>query len=69
MPLFASQTRLVLSSLAVARRDPSALKALMHDPKRTYLLPVRVWAETDYGIVVALASQVKLDGQALNHGS
>ncbi len=39
------------------------------DPKRTYLLPVRVWAETDYGIVVALASQVKLDGQALNHGS
>ncbi|HMI96447.1 MAG TPA: DUF3108 domain-containing protein [Micropepsaceae bacterium] len=39
------------------------------DPKRTYLLPVRVWAETDYGIVVALASQVKLDGQALSHGS
>jgi hypothetical protein len=39
------------------------------DPKRTYLLPVRVWAETDYGIVVALASQVRLDGQALAHGS
>ncbi len=39
------------------------------DPKRTYQLPVRVWAETDYGIVVALASQVKLDGQALAHGS
>jgi hypothetical protein len=39
------------------------------DPKRTYQLPVRVWAETDYGIVVALASQVKLDGQALGHGS
>jgi hypothetical protein len=28
-----------------------------------------VWAETDYGIVVALASQVKLDGQSLSHGS
>jgi hypothetical protein len=39
------------------------------DPKRTFRLPVRVWAETDYGIVVALASQVKLDGQALGHGS
>ncbi len=39
------------------------------DPKRTFLVPVRVWAETDYGIVVALASQVKLDGQALAHGS
>ena len=39
------------------------------DPKRTYLVPVRVWAETDYGIVVALASQVKLDGQSLSHGS
>jgi hypothetical protein len=39
------------------------------DPKRTYQLPVRVWAETDYGIVVALASQVKLDGQTLGHGS
>ena len=39
------------------------------DPKRTYLIPVRVWAETDYGIVVALASQVRLDGQSLSHGS
>jgi hypothetical protein len=39
------------------------------DPKRTYMIPVRVWAETDYGIVVALASQVKLDGQSLSHGS
>jgi len=39
------------------------------DPKRTFQLPVRVWAETDYGIVVALASQVKLDGQTLAHGS
>jgi hypothetical protein len=39
------------------------------DPMRTFMLPVRVWAETDYGIVVALASQVKLDGQALSHGS
>jgi hypothetical protein len=33
------------------------------DPSRSYALPVRVWAETDYGIVVALASQIKVDGQ------
>jgi hypothetical protein len=26
---------------------------------------VRVWAETEYGIVVALASQAKIDGQLL----
>lgn len=38
------------------------------DPKRTFMLPVRVWAETDYGIVVALASQVKLDGRTLSQG-
>lgn len=38
------------------------------DPKRIYQLPVRVWAETDYGIVVALASQVKLDGRTLGQG-
>ncbi len=35
------------------------------DPNRYYMVPVRVWAETAYGIVVALASQVKLDGQNL----
>jgi len=35
------------------------------DPSRSYSLPVRVWAETEYGIVVALASQIKLDGQPL----
>ena len=38
------------------------------DPKRSFMLPVRVWAETDYGIVVALASQVKLDGRTLSQG-
>ena len=35
------------------------------DPNRYYMVPIRVWAETDYGIVVALASQAKLDGQPL----
>jgi len=35
------------------------------DPNRYYMIPIRVWAETDYGIVVALASQAKLDGQPL----
>jgi len=35
------------------------------DPSRQYMLPLRVWAETEYGIVVALASSAKVDGQAL----
>ena len=35
------------------------------DPSRTYMLPLRVWAETEYGIVVALATQAKLDGAPL----
>jgi hypothetical protein len=35
------------------------------DPSRHYMIPVRVWAETDYGIVVALASQARVDGQPL----
>jgi Protein of unknown function (DUF3108) len=35
------------------------------DPDRTFMVPLRVWAETEFGIVVALASQVKLDGQNL----
>ena len=35
------------------------------DPNRTFMVPIRVWAETDYGVVVALASQAKLDGQPL----
>jgi hypothetical protein len=35
---------------------------------RKYELPIRVWAETDYGIVVAVASQVKLDGAPMGKG-
>ena len=38
------------------------------DPGRHYLLPLRVWTESAYGIVVALASQVKLDGANLRRG-
>ena len=37
-----------------------------NDASRHYTIPVRLWAETDYGIVAAVASQVKLDGQPLN---
>lgn len=37
------------------------------DPHRFFNVPIRVWAETDYGVVVALASQAKLDGQPLVH--
>jgi hypothetical protein len=39
------------------------------DPNRYFMVPIRVWAETDYGVVVALASQAKLDGQPLARGS
>jgi hypothetical protein len=39
------------------------------DPNRYYMVPVRVWAETEFGVVVALASHVKLDGQPLIHAS
>jgi hypothetical protein len=35
------------------------------DPSRQYMLPLRVWAETEYGIVVALASSARVDGEAL----
>ena len=37
------------------------------DPNRRYMVPIRIWAETEYGIVAAVASQAKLDGQPLNH--
>jgi len=39
------------------------------DTSRTYMVPIRVWAETEFGIVVAVASQAKLDGQPLPHAS
>ena len=32
------------------------------DPARQFMLPLRVWAETEYGIVVALASSARVDG-------
>ena len=37
------------------------------DPDRHYAVPIRLWAETEYGVVAAVASHAKLDGQALNH--
>lgn len=37
------------------------------DPNRRYAIPIRLWAETEYGVVAAVASQAKLDGQPLNH--
>ncbi len=39
------------------------------EPDRHYLIPIRVWAETAYGVVAAVASQAKLDGQPLNRPS
>jgi hypothetical protein len=39
------------------------------DPNRTYMVPIRVWAETEYGIVVAVASQAKLDGENLGRAN
>ena len=38
------------------------------DPGRHYLVPLRIWAETAYGIAVAVASEVKLDGSDV-HGA
>lgn len=32
------------------------------DPSRFYMLPLRLWADSDVGLVVAVASKVKLDG-------
>jgi len=31
---------------------------------RTYVVPLRVWADTDYGTVAAVATSLKIDGQA-----
>ena len=35
------------------------------DARRRYMVPLRIWAETDFGMVVALASEAKLDGETL----
>jgi hypothetical protein len=37
---------------------PSAL------PGRSYVVPLRVWADTQYGVVAAVANSLKIDGQA-----
>lgn len=35
------------------------------DPSKTYLVPLRLWATTDFGIAAAVASKVRLDGGPL----
>ncbi|MGY9105976.1 MAG: DUF3108 domain-containing protein [Alphaproteobacteria bacterium] len=32
------------------------------DPDRHYVLPLRLWSETDFGIIVSLLTSVRLDG-------
>jgi hypothetical protein len=39
------------------------------DPKRRYLIPLRIWVETDLGLGVAVASKVTLDGKPLGPAS
>ena len=38
------------------------------DANRQYMVPLRIWADTEYGQVVALANQAKLDGASLAQG-
>ena len=33
-------------------------------PGRTYVVPLRVWADTEYGTVAAVATSLKIDGQS-----
>ena len=35
------------------------------NPDHHYVVPVRVWAETEYGVIAAVASEWKLDGMAV----
>jgi hypothetical protein len=35
------------------------------DTSREYMLPLRIWAETEFGVVVALATEARVDGVAL----
>ena len=39
-----------------------------NDPNRVYTLPLRIWADTEFGQVVALANQAMLDGERLKAG-
>ena len=32
------------------------------DPTRHYMVPVRLWAESDFGVIVAVMDELKLDG-------
>ncbi len=36
------------------------------DPSQRYVVPVRLWANTDFGVVAAVASKVRVDGGALS---
>jgi hypothetical protein len=39
------------------------------EPAREYMVPLRIWAETEYGIVVALANAATIDGLPLGEGA
>lgn len=32
------------------------------DPNRHYMVPLRLWADTDFGLITAVAQRIKLDG-------
>ncbi len=35
------------------------------DPSRKYMIPLRLWSETEFGLITVVASQVKIDGKVL----
>lgn len=37
------------------------------DTSRRYLIPIRLWAETDWGIAAAVVSKIHLDGASVAH--
>jgi hypothetical protein len=39
------------------------------DPSRTYMIPVRFWADTEFGLITSVASQVRIDGNDLKKPS
>jgi hypothetical protein len=32
---------------------------------RSYVVPLRVWASTDYGVIAAVATTIRIDGAAI----
>jgi hypothetical protein len=39
------------------------------DPSRRYMIPLRLWSNTEFGVITAVATELRIDGKSVGYGT